>query len=248
MHFERWSGALTFLVAALFGGSAHADCWNDLNALPSDTSATDKVNAVLACAVEQGVELGRLRTAIDNAEQASLAAGLARDAAVAAVADIAETAGQIDLVRQLLERQNNPWIVEERSLTELVGDVLQQNQQRVPFLDSDVGRYEFAIQRNGDFRRLTFSTWNGGMRVMTDAYWRGDHPIYRDGGQFFALGGSFWVLETDDERDPCPDPAHLLHYYYEYQADGVRIRSGNGCVPEGGPLFRRDRIIASPER
>lgn len=242
MSFTGWRRALVVFLSITFPQISYADCWNELNNLPSETSATVKVNKVLACAVEQGVELNRLRSAIDNAEASNISAGLAKDAAIGAVAEIADTAIQLEEVTRLLRQTYNPWIEDQRTFKNVMLIIEQERENGLALTEREIGRFEFAIFRNGGFRELKFSEWNGGIRAMTDSYIRGDHPVYADGGQYFALGGSFWVLNTDDTGDIC-EGEKLRHYYYEYQKDGVRIRSSNGCSLEGSPIFRRHRIF-----
>lgn len=242
MSFKGWCRAALICVGASFPHVSYADCWNELNELPSETSATTKVNKVLACAIEQGVELNRLRSAIDGAEASNISAGQARDAAIGAVAEIATTANQLEEVTRLLRQTYNPWLEDQRTFKNLMLIVEQERQNGVALSEREIGRFEFAMFRNGGFRQLTFSEWNGGIRAMTDNYIRGDHPKYADGGQYFVLGGSFWVLNTDDTEDVC-DGEGVRHYYYEYQRDGVRIRSGNGCSAEGSPIFKRKRLF-----
>lgn len=241
MPFSRWCGALAILSAATFATEVSAECWDELNALPSNTTATVKVNKVLECAVEQGVELNRLRSAIDSAEAASDTALQARDAAIEAVADIASTANKLEQATLLLEQLHNPWVEETRTFKNILLVVEQERQNGLALTEREIGRFEFAIFRNGGFRELTFSEWNGGIRVMTDEYIRGDQPSFSAGGQYFALGGSFWVLGTDDKEDVCPDEK-VRHYYYQYQQTGVHIRNSNGCSMERGPIFKRKRV------
>lgn len=248
MPFKRWCRTVAVVTMTFLAGAASAECWNDLENLPSDTSATEKINAILACAVDQGLELDRLRSAIDDAEQASAVAGVARDAAIGAVAEISDTADELAALTVLLERQINPWVQETRSFREIIETAAREDRDEVPMTEREIGRYEFALFRNGGFRVLTFSNWNGGIRVMTDSYIRGDHPDYSLNSEHFALGGSFWVFETDDESDDCPGEDEVHHYYYEYQADGVRIRSRNGCRVEPGPIFRRDRLFSMQQQ
>ncbi|WP_171232550.1 hypothetical protein [Ruegeria sp. HKCCA4812] len=213
-----------------------------MNALPSETTATNKVNKVLECAVEQGVELNRLRSAIDNAEAASASASQARDAAVGAVGEIATTAKQLEDVTQLLEQLHNPWIQDERTFKRIMLALEQERQGGLALIDREVGQFEFAIFRNGGFRELTFSEWNGGIRAMTDSYIRGDVSEFSDSAQFFSLGGSLWVLGTDDVNDNCSGE-ELRHYYYQYQQTGVHIRNSNGCSVESSPIYKRKRVF-----
>jgi len=243
MPVTRWCGAL---VVFLCGSIAHAneECWLELSNLPSDTSATTKVNKVLECAAEQGVELNRLRSAIDGAQDAQRASELARDAAIGAVADIAKTADDISTLSNEVSKLSdqilavrNPWVEDGRSLRSLVENVHSQNTPRTPLLERDVVKYEFAMLRNGGFRTLTFSDWNGGIRVMTNSYIRGDFTENNNG--VFALGGSFWIYETRDPNDNCPG-GEIMHHYYGDTSAGIRIWSGNGCTIET-TIFRRNR-------
>lgn len=71
---------------------------------------------------------------------------------------------------------------------------------------------------------------------MTEPYWRGDTP------PDFSLGGSFWVIGTQDPGDADCKGNTARHYYYRFFDGTVKISSGNGCTTEG-PVYARMRLF-----
>ena len=84
--------------------------------------------------------------------------------------------------------------------------------------------------RNGTFRTLTASEWNGGWRVMTSPYMTGDNKT-------FTLGGSMWIWETQDPRDD----AGIYHLYYYTHGGAVLagVDSVLGKVATGKAIIYR---------
>lgn len=143
---------------------------------------------------------------------------------------------KLDRIERLLELSVRPW-EEAGNLRRLVDSLgPPDSPQSIEILR----QHEFMMWRNGGMRRLIFSTWNGGWRVMTDPYLRGDQV------ENFFLGGSFWITGTlasqDDACDRTPD--HVFHFYYIHGPDGVVPRDANGCSPES-MVYRRARVFAS---
>ena len=83
---------------------------------------------------------------------------------------------------------------------------------------------EFMINRNRGMRRLHFSSWNGGMRLVTDPYMTGDRSS--------LLGGSVWVYKTWDPNSETCESGKAFHYYYKYDNGKVANVTGNGCQAE----------------
>lgn len=101
-------------------------------------------------------------------------------------------------------------------------------------------QYEFMINRNNGMRVLHFSSWNGGLRAMTDPYMTGDsvinYPLYR-------LGGSMWAFNNpEDPPSTQCDVGKVLHRYYFSGDDGFLVSKteGNGCSVEL-PVYARKR-------
>lgn len=95
----RWSGALAaFLIVA--PSYAKGDCWKELANLRSDVKATEKINKVVQCAAEQGVELARLRSAIDEASAARDGAVSAMNEAKTSLQGVKETSDGIAKARR----------------------------------------------------------------------------------------------------------------------------------------------------
>lgn len=107
-------------------------------------------------------------------------------------------------------------------------------------VSKDTNVYEYAMLRNGSFRKLTFSTWNDYYIVMTDIYMAGDYEHFstefRDRhGDKFRLGGSLWRWSKHDER--------VYHLYYFSTPDGFIAFDGNGFTKADsggeGDIYRR---------
>lgn len=121
--------------------------------------------------------------------------------------------------------------------------------------DADVLKFEFGIVRNKGFRELHFSSWNKGLRLMTEPYMTGDGP-YGGNATPYYLGGSLWVSGdalTSAYSGVTPDfkviyrPAKEVcsgsqsyHYYYKYKDNQVSTTIGNKCRTEG-PVYARAR-------
>ena len=133
-------------------------------------------------------------------------------------------------IKSAIER-GNPWELfnEELSFSESFKNVIKEiEKEPVKTL-----KYEYAVIRNGAFRTLTASTWNGGWRVMTSPYMTGDK-------EKFVLGGSMWIWGTQDPRDD----AGVYHLYYYADGSAVSARDGNGLnKPAEGEdkIYRRLR-------
>ena len=134
---------------------------------------------------------------------------------------------QLDRMERLLELSVQPWEPVAATLTEFQTWMRSDNRLR---------RYEFAIMRNGGFRIVHVSDWNSGHRFMTEPYWRGDRPSN------FYLGGSVWLIGTDDPAEGACNGNTALHYYYQYSDGKVSINNGNGCRTEG-PIYARKRLF-----
>lgn len=97
--------------------------------------------------------------------------------------------------------------------------------------------YEFMMTRNAGMRILHFSSWNSGLRVMTEPYMTGDSS---SAGALYRLGGSMWVLnnEYDPQSSSCTSDK-VYHRYYYYSSDGVRAIGGNECRSEATVFVRK---------
>lgn len=98
-------------------------------------------------------------------------------------------------------------------------------------------RYEFGIMRNGGFRIVQVSTWNGGYRFMTEPFWRGDVPAN------FGLGANIWLIGTDDPADVACSGNTAKHYYVMFENGKAELNNSNGCTAEG-PVYARKRLFA----
>lgn len=133
---------------------------------------------------------------------------------------------------------SNSWQAFDGNMRELMELIEGERATSVPVLDRHVIRYEYAMVRNGGFRTLTFSEWNGGIRAMTNDYLRGDSE------QDFKLGGSFFTIGTEQGNEPrCPNPSHVNHRYFSYNSNGATYDAGNHCGPEVPHIFFRERLI-----
>ena len=119
-----------------------------------------------------------------------------------------------------------------------VGNEWEEYSDNIKDVLNEPRKYEYAIHRNGGFRALNYSTWNGGYRVTTDIYMTGDT---NGAGTKFRLGGSTWVWGT---KDPLDDKG-VYHFYYTSGANGFETSSGNGLTKADtggeGKIFRRLR-------
>ena len=165
------------------------------------------------------------RNAIDTLRAGSREALNEMNTRLDAMSTLAQSLAEI---RSTIER-GNPWEQFSDDIMKIVGD------------EADNFRYEYAVLRNGDFRTLTVSTWNGGWRVMTSPYMTGDS--LNDEIQRFRLGGSMWFWGTDDERDD-DGPYHM----YYFADDGSIKPTGMGnerrtAAAQGlkGYFYRRPR-------
>ncbi|WP_223422670.1 hypothetical protein [Tateyamaria pelophila] len=122
--------------------------------------------------------------------------------------------------------------------------------------DADVLKFEFGIVRNKGFRELHFSSWNKGLRLMTEPYMTGDGP-YGSTVTPYYLGGSLWVsgdaltreytgfnvqnatVNYRLAKDVCSG-SESYHMYYKYKDSEVSPTKGNGCRTEG-PVYARKR-------
>ncbi|MCA3451373.1 MAG: hypothetical protein INF92_13610 [Rhodobacter sp.] len=134
---------------------------------------------------------------------------------------------QLDRMEGLLELSVQPWEPVATTVREF--DTWMSSDDRLR-------RFEFAIMRNGGFRILHVSSWNSGHRFMTEPYWRGDSPAN------FALGGSLWIIGTQDPAEAACTGNTAKHYYYEFRAGTVNISSGSSCTTEG-PVYARMRLF-----
>lgn len=253
MSTTRWCGKIVIAIFLFYvPKAAYADdeqCWRQIQDLPSDTKVLRKVDVILDCTEKQGIVLSNLRTNISAAEKAKLDAEEARDEAILNLQALKEETSRLNLI---VDKILNPWEKAADSLYELVVriDGSLVSHQNVPELQN----YEYAMMRNGGFRKLTFSTWNGGWRVMTEPHLTGD--VFNN----FKLGGSVWLFNTpdpiDDEGTETNDghicgaaQEKLQHLYYYTTSDDINKpsssyvfqgKSGNGCTREG-PVYRKKR-------
>jgi len=119
-----------------------------------------------------------------------------------------------------------------------VGNTWQKYGENIKVVIESPEIYEYAILRNGGFRELHFSTWNGGYRVATEPYITGDQSSI---DPKFRMGGSMWIWDTLDTLDDNG----IYHFYYFSTIDGFVAGSGNGPskADEGGEgfVYRRPR-------
>jgi hypothetical protein len=117
--------------------------------------------------------------------------------------------------------QGNPW----QKFSENIKEVIQAGDM-----------YEYAMFRNGGFRKLTWSTWKSGYRVITEPYMTGDD------WRHYRLGGSLWIW--DNQLDSNDDQG-VYHYYYFYDNGTVKSTEGNKLTEaeQGGEgyIYRRKR-------
>ena len=129
-------------------------------------------------------------------------------------------------IRSAIER-GNPWEKFSTNIKDTAG-TQESNSQ-----------FEYAVLRNGGFRTLTVSQWNGGWRVMTSPYMTGDAP--GPSANPFRLGGSMWIWDTKDPEDD----EGVYHYYYYADGGSIRPSGGNGLTGaergEEGHFYRRLR-------
>ena len=124
--------------------------------------------------------------------------------------------------------------------------------------DSDGKAYEFAIMSNSDFRKVTFSTWDGGYRLTTTPYMTGDKEPYQLGGTTFLYGATPVTTSVPPTglsvtllvSDLCSQRGRMFggkdtgvyQLYYFYDKDGANTGWGNGCG-DGGTLYARKRLF-----
>ncbi|MBI4775639.1 MAG: hypothetical protein HY788_15970 [Deltaproteobacteria bacterium] len=96
------------------------------------------------------------------------------------------------------------------------GDPWQECGSDIKIVTKETDKYEYGLFRQGAFRRVTASEWNGGWRVMTEPYMVGDYSSDTPGLRF-KLGGSMWIWDTPDEIDD----KGIFHMYYYDTKDGI---------------------------
>jgi len=133
---------------------------------------------------------------------------------------------------------SNSWQTFDGNMRDLMELIEGERVKGVPVLERHVIKYEYAMVRNGGFRTLTFSEWNGGIRAMTNDYLRGDTE------KNFKLGGSFFTIGTERGNEPrCPNPTHVYHRYFSYNSNGATYEFANRCGPEVPHVFFRERLF-----
>ncbi|MEZ5534517.1 MAG: hypothetical protein R3F02_02730 [Thiolinea sp.] len=147
--------------------------------------------------------------------------------------------------QKLLKATLNPWEKNGQHLIDLLNfEKTGANGKKAMGCSSDVDKYEYMLWRNGAYRKITFSEWNGGCRAMTEFYWRGDvydTPPYGDvdSAASFMLGGSFWTYNTKDPNDDKCKGKEVYHFYYGHAEGRSYIPiNANGCSVEA-ELYRR---------
>lgn len=157
-----------------------------------------------------------------------------------------EPIGLVDRVGQI--EKDLTWTPFSQDLREIV-----PNKSDVPGM-LEKAQYEYAVFRNGGFRKINTSTWNGGWRVFTEPYMGGDvHESEDSTNTKFSIVRSFWYWQTRSKLDDiCDtggdfngkpvDKGAVMHSYYS-EGDAKAIR-GNGPLNPGRMwVFKRLRPI-----
>ncbi|MBF0234232.1 MAG: hypothetical protein HQK65_14520 [Desulfamplus sp.] len=154
------------------------------------------------------------------------------------------------LLKELIEKVDhikkeidtgNPWVPFTKDLRKVVDADLSIAAHKNPE-SPKTPQYEYAIFRNGGFRKLTWSTWGGGYRVMTEPYMTGNFPWERAGGPLtelkYRIGGSLWVWDNPKDTNTKNG---VYHYYYLSSSDGFIANYGNGLITQDteGWIYRR---------
>lgn len=129
----------------------------------------------------------------------------------------------------------NPWIKAGDNTSKAVWDAL--------VVKYPPTQYEWGVTYNVIAEmphRVTFSSWNRGIRIVTEPYLEGDGtnadpPI---GG--FWMGGSAWFFDTVGTfDDACTVAGSFKHLYWQQSGTGITMLGGNGC--NGGTWYVRLR-------
>ncbi len=137
--------------------------------------------------------------------------------------------------------------------------------------------YDYAVFRNGGFRELKVSTWNGGWRAMTEPYMTGDcSKKNENASRVYLVGGSMWVWgnwrdpnTNNDKNIKCTESHnvinclsssptaylnptndwHVFHYYYYYGDTGAIAPHGNKWTKahKGGEGYFYRKLRGMPE-
>ncbi|MGD9731762.1 MAG: hypothetical protein AB7U45_06240 [Desulfamplus sp.] len=145
---------------------------------------------------------------------------------------------KVDAIKKEIEK-GNPWEPFTKDLRKVVDEDLSIAAHNNKNPESPkTPQYEYAIFRNGGFRKLTWSTWNGGYRVMTEPYMTGDYKYNPSEDIGYRIGGSLWVW--DNSSDPNAINS-MYHYYYFANRDGFVASYGNGRTEKDahGWIYRR---------
>jgi hypothetical protein len=120
--------------------------------------------------------------------------------------------------------QPNPWVKAGDNTSKAVWDVL------VAKYPPD--KYEWGNNHNsiaGEVHKVTFSSWNQGIRITTEEYLEGDGDS-SDPTAGFWMGGSAWFYDTNGTFDDvCTAAGSFKHQYWQRSATGITFRAGNGC-------------------
>jgi hypothetical protein len=141
--------------------------------------------------------------------------------------------------------QPNPWVRAGVNQTKAAWDTL------IGMYPPD--RYEWGIAYNtptgpstnindgpgATVHRVTFSSWNGGIRVMTEMYLEGDGSA-ADPPTGFFMGGAAWFFGTPGTfDDACTQAGAFKHEYFQLSGTGITFVASNGCG--GGTWYVRLR-------
>jgi hypothetical protein len=139
----------------------------------------------------------------------------------------------------------NPWVKVGENQTKATWDTL------IGMYPPD--KYEWGISYNtptgptamtsdgpgATVHRVTFSSWNGGVRIMTEQYLEGD-GAGSDPPTGFWMGGAAWFYGTSATfDDSCTQAGAFKHLYWQLSGTGITMLAGNGCG--GGTWYVRVR-------
>jgi hypothetical protein len=103
-------------------------------------------------------------------------------------------------------------------------------------------KYEWGVAYNtvpNDVHRVIVSTWNQGIRILTEEYLEGDADNNDPPGNLW-IGGAAWFYDTKGTfDDACTSAGSFKHLYWQRSAAGVTMLPGNGC--NGGTWYVRLR-------
>jgi len=140
----------------------------------------------------------------------------------------------------------NPWVKAGPNMTKAAWDAL--------IAQYPPDKYEWGIAYNNPtgpatngndgpgatVHRVTFSSWDGGIRVVTEPYLQGDGTNADPPTGGFSLGGAAWFYGTPGTfDDACTQAGAFKHEYWSFSGTGITITGGNGCG--GGTWYVRLR-------